>query len=178
MFNRESICGNVYKSVKQGMVITVTVNDAIDLDRKFEYNGVGAIRIHDLSQELQTYAERQFTQGGVSAFNEQEVSILRSLLTNIKGDIQKELDVNNEDMRKVSKRIDELTDRLNSASKFDWQQLFTKCVIGISIGLGFGATVPETLYNLFKRLLEEFAEHRVSMISRSKTNQQITHKRD
>jgi hypothetical protein len=56
-------------------------------------------------------------------------------------------------MRDVESRFAELGAAVAYLGRVDWTKLFVECVVGMSVDLGFGTTVPQALLNLFKSVL-------------------------
>lgn len=161
-FGRETVRNNLRDSLKGGMVVTVTVDGEIDLTRKFEYEGKGALRVHDRRLELETYVGEAVGPDRGERFSGLEVALLHDLVNRAKEEIRRTFDPTEEEMAKVEDRLDTLDRRTRSATKLDWKRLFISCIVGISVDLGFGSTMPEALFNLFKRLVTELLEHRLT----------------
>lgn len=155
-FTRESVRDNIVNSIEKGMTITVTPRGAVNMDAMFDYSGIGSIQIQDLSNELDRYLKKRFRQSEDSYFSEQETALICQMLESAKNRIKESFDPDDERMERVEEHLDSLARKTPSATKYDWRRLFVSCVVSISIDLGFGASVPEVLYNLFKKLAEEF----------------------
>lgn len=84
-FPRVSIRDNILNAVKNGMTITVSVAGEADPDRKFEYQGIGAIQIYDLSNELDRYVREKFRTTEKDYFTEREVAFIKSIIDYCEG---------------------------------------------------------------------------------------------
>ena len=160
-FPRESARDNIRNSLQKGLTITVSVAGQADIDGQLDYKGIGAIQIHDLPNELDRYLREKFRITEEDYFTEREVAFLSQLLTNAKDRIKETFEPSEEDMAKIEEHLESLARNTASVTKYDWRRLFISCVLSVSIDLGFGATAPEVLYNLFKKLVEEFIEYRL-----------------
>lgn len=160
-FQRESVRNNISNSFQKGMTITVSVAGQADLDSKFDYEGIGAIQVHDLSNELDRYVRREFRTTEEDYFTDREVALIGQLLTTARHRIRETFDPSEEDMAKVEEHLDSLERKTPSVTKYDWRRLFVSCVVSISMDLGFGVAIPEALYNLFKQLVQELLDHRL-----------------
>lgn len=160
-FNRESARNNITNSIKKGMAVTVTIDGLADLDRELQYRGIGSIQIHDLSNELDRFIRNEFRQKESNYFTQREVAFIERLLDKAKERIKEAFDPTDEVMVKVEEHLDSLARKSQGVTRYDWRRLFVFCVVSVSIDLGFGVTIPEVLYNLFKKLIEEFVEFRL-----------------
>jgi hypothetical protein len=161
-FPRESIRNNIRNSVHKGLMVTVFVDDQVSLEKMISYSGVGAIQVHDLSNELDRYVREKFSKTESDYFSQSEIDTIDRMLIAAKQRIQEEFKPNKEVMDKVDEHIDSLARKTKSVTKYDWRRLFVSCVVSISVDLGFGSTIPEALFNLFKKLVKELFEHKLS----------------
>ena len=76
--------------IKVQLTISVSVAGG-NLDDEFDYKGIGAIQIHDLSNELDRYVREKFRTTEEDYFTEREVVLISRLLTTArdlyKGDV-------------------------------------------------------------------------------------------
>ncbi len=96
-----------------------------------------------------------------SSFSSTEQRSLQAALQCAKDQIRNQFHPTQEQMRTVEGRLDQLSMRVVDLAKLDWAKLFIGCVVGISIDLGFGTTVPQTLLNLFKSLIAGILTHKM-----------------
>lgn len=157
-FGRESVRDNVVNSVEKGMMISVSVSGG-NLDDAFDYKGMGAIQIHDLSNELDRYVREKFRKTEEDYFTEREAALINRLLITARDRIKEKFKPTEEQMAKVEEHLDSLQRKTQAVTKYDWRKLFVSCAVSISMDLGFGVSVPEALYNLFKKLVEELIQH-------------------
>lgn len=162
LFRRQSVRDNIVNTAEKGMMITVSVAGPVDLDGKFDYDGIGAIQIHDLSNELDRYVREKFRTTEEDYFTEREAVLINRLLTTAGDRIRETFKPSEEVMAKVEERLDSLERKTRAVTKYDWRKLFVSCVVSISMDLGFGVSIPEALYDLFKKLVEELLQHRLA----------------
>jgi hypothetical protein len=160
-FYRQSIKDNLLRTLKTGMAVTVGVDGEVNLDRKLDYNGVGAIKINDRALQLNEYIDDELKQKKSAYFSESEVVLIRNLLDLAKTKIKDDFEPSVEEMAKVENHIDSLAKKTKGLTKIDWKRLFISCLIDISIDLGFGSTIPDALYNLFKNIAKEVLRGRL-----------------
>ena len=161
IFRRESVRNNLYNSLQKGMTVTISVDGLVNLERKIDYEGVGAIRIHDHAAELEMYISAGFRQEAKEFFTDSEVLLIRDLLERAKQEIKEEFDPSPDELEKINEHIESLSKKTESVTKYEWKHLFVSCVVSVSVDLGFGSTIPEALYNLFKKLIMELIEYRL-----------------
>jgi uncharacterized alkaline shock family protein YloU len=160
-FYRESIQKNLLSTLKNGMSITVSVDGEVNLDRKLDYKGVGAIKINDHALQLNEYIDDELKQSQADYFSEPEIVLIHNLLELAKTKIKEDYDPSVEEMAKVENHIDSLAKKTKGLTKIDWKRMFISCLIDISIDIGFGSTIPEALYNLFKNIAKEVLRGRL-----------------
>jgi hypothetical protein len=160
-FGRKSVRDNICNSVQKGMTITVSVAGQADLDGKFDYEGISAIQIHDLSNELDRYVRAKFRTTEDDYFTERDVVLISRLLITARDRIKETFEPSEEVMAKVEEHLDSLERKTRSVIIYDWRRLFISCVVSISMDIGYGVEVPEILYNLFKQLVQELLDHRL-----------------
>lgn len=154
-FFRESILKNLLRTLKVGMAVTVNVEGEVNFDKKLDYKGIGAIKINDYTLQLNEYIDDNLKQRKEDYFSEGEVVLIRHLLDRALVKIKEDFDPPDEEIVKVEKHLDSLSRKTKGLTKIDWKRLFVSCLIDISIDLGFGSTIPEALYNLFKNIAKE-----------------------
>lgn len=159
LFKRESIRDNIVESLAKGMMVSIAVDGGPALDTKFDYAGIGSIKIQDLSNELDRFLRNQFKEHD-EYFNTQEIDFINQLLFKVRDRIIDEFEASPEVMEKVEEHLDTLARQSSSVTKYDWRRLFVTCVVSISIDLGFGVSIPEALFNLFKKLAEELLSYK------------------
>ena len=57
----------------------------------------------------------------------------------------------------IEEKLNYLQRKVDQLTKFDWKRLLVTTMIGISIDLGFGTTLPSSLLDFFKNILSHFA---------------------
>ncbi len=160
-FRRQSTRDSLYNSLQHGMNVTVSVDGPMNFERKIEYKGIGAIRVHDHAVELDKYIGDSFKKEAKDLFTDNEVVLIRDLLETAKHQIKDKFDPSPDETEKIDNHIESLSRKTASVTKYDWKRLFVSCVVSISVDLGFGKTIPEVLYNLFKDLVMELIEKRL-----------------
>jgi hypothetical protein len=103
-FNRKSVRDNILNSVQKGMTVTMSIAGETNLDDKFDYHGIGAIQIHDLSNELDRYVREKFRATEKDYFTEREVAFISQLLTTARDRIKETFKPSEEEMQR-SKNI-------------------------------------------------------------------------
>jgi hypothetical protein len=162
-FPTSALAEAVTDSLRVGLYVTVTLHGQIDGSDAY-YLGCGPI--HFL-QTAPAPRPPHFDSGipphsdGGAAFTPTERKSIRASIEQAKADIHRQFRPTNTQMHKVEERLDELARKIDTLSKFDWSKLFVSSVIGISVDLGCGSTVPETLLNLFKNLFSGIIEQQL-----------------
>jgi hypothetical protein len=164
---------NMYTSLKDGTPIEGYLAGPFNRMR-VAYKGVGVITIidpleltpqwddvdHDLfpTAELNPEDDREFT--------DDELRAIRALTNRAKRAIHETFSPPPEIQAKIDRHLDQLARDSRETTAFDWKRLFVTTVVSIATDLGFGATVPEVLVNLFKLVLSEFAQYHLLLEGR------------
>lgn len=85
-------------------------------------------------------------------FSPVEQPALKAALEQAKAEIKSRFRPDAAAMLSIENRLNELGEKVVALSKLNWAKLFVSCLIGISVDLGFGTTVPQTLINVFKTI--------------------------
>jgi hypothetical protein len=153
---------NYRDSLDAGMTVEMCV-DAVPTPDRRSYAGQGAIRLMDDGLESPWFpvAEEVFSSNPADSrkFSRSEQGQIWALLNEAKETLREQFDPDDEQAESIDQRLDALAADLPKVSVFSWKKLFVECVVGISVDLGFGSTVPETLINLFKKLFEAYLSH-------------------
>ena len=160
-FLRESIRDNLFQVLKNGMNVTIYVDGQVSLDQRFSYSGKGSVQIHDLSKELSHLVEDKLNISKNDYFSDFEAEVINRILLQAKNKIVEEFNPDNKTKNKIDEHLESLASQTHKVTKFDWKKLFISCVVSISIDLGLGANIPISLFNLFRKLFEEFIVHRL-----------------
>lgn len=124
------------------------------------YEGIGTIRILYDGVKVPWFPVAESVFGSIpddaKKLTRDEQIRWRMLLEEAKDSIGQEFSPSEDQARVIADRIDAAAAALPKASIFNWKKLIVECIVGISIDLGFGATVPEALTNVFKKLFESY----------------------
>jgi hypothetical protein len=98
------------------------------------------------------------TEADKRPFSPEERRTIVSLLDDSKRSIQHEFNPSADQQREIDEKLDYLAHKVSVLSKFDWKRLFVASLVGISVDLCFGTTIPVALIALFRQILVTLAE--------------------
>jgi len=132
-----------------------------------EYTGVGAIR---MLSELETSAVWAQTKKAIfgknqapneDTFSEEDKEFILRKISEVKKEIRTKFSPTKEQLDKVDAHLEFLSNKTNSSTKYEWKKLFVSCIVSISVDLGFGVSVPETIINLFKVIFSDILQYKL-----------------
>jgi hypothetical protein len=91
-------------------------------------------------------------------FSPEERRVVAAVLEDSKESISREFGTTNEQQRDIADKLDYLSRKVAVLNKFDWKRLFVASLVGISVDLCFGTTIPLALIALFKQILVTLAD--------------------
>jgi hypothetical protein len=91
-------------------------------------------------------------------FTPNEQRVIAALIEQAKESIQNEFDPSDDQQQEIAAKLDYLSRKVGVLNKFDWKRLFIASLVGISVDLCFGTSVPVALIALFRQVLVTLAE--------------------
>jgi hypothetical protein len=163
-FERESVRDNLQKSLNENQVISVSVKESVDFEETHQYTGRGSIRIHDLSEDLASTVDESLGAMSSSKFSPEELAIIEYAVEEAKYEIQETFKPESQALRRIEARLDGVVKHASTKNKNEWRSIFVATVVEIAIDLGFGASIPVVLFDLFKRAIKSAVMHGIDRL--------------
>jgi len=151
---------NLYGTVQKGMLVSCRVKGFFSPETQLNYRAVGGLRIHEFADELESLARQHMLGDTGEDFTPAEIARIAAVCEQAKAQIRLEFKPNEEVAKAVDRELDQIAQSSKTESKIQWKRLFMSAVVRIAIELGFGATIPEALFTVFKRVIADVIEAR------------------